>query len=193
MMWPKIFRIWKEQAGVAMVEFALTAPLLIFMYLGGYVLCDAIGCDRKISRAARTVADLTSRYAAMSASDIDTVLKSSATIMSPYSSRDITTTISEVQVTDSTHAKVIWSFSRYHDASAAGRPVNSIVTLPSNMVHQALQPDPRANPPKPGAYLILGEVGYDFSPLFPVVITQTINLHDEIYMIPRLADQVLLQ
>ncbi|MBY0304714.1 MAG: hypothetical protein K2W86_06140 [Sphingomonas sp.] len=49
--------------GLALVEFALTAPFLILLYLGTYQVNDAVGCNRKVTITARSVADLTSQFA----------------------------------------------------------------------------------------------------------------------------------
>lgn len=49
--------------GLALDEFALTAPFFIQLYRGSYQVNDAVGCNRRVTIAARSVADLTSQFA----------------------------------------------------------------------------------------------------------------------------------
>jgi Flp pilus assembly protein TadG len=51
-------RLACDARGVALVEFAICLPVLILLYLGAYVISDAITCNRKVTRSARAVTDL---------------------------------------------------------------------------------------------------------------------------------------
>ena len=168
-------RLRRDSRGVTVVEFALIAPILLTLYLAGFSLSDAIACQRKVTLTARTVSDLASRYSSMSATDADTVLAVSTQVLSPYNAARAQIRLSEVRVTSSTAAQVVWS------RSLRGTPltVGSSITLSANMAAT-------------GSYLILGETSYAFTPTFAFGAAQAMTLSDQTIMSPRLSDQVPL-
>ena len=183
-------RLARDARGVALVEFAISLPVLILLYLGAYVISDAITCNRKVTRSARAVTDLVSRYAAVSSSDLQTIMGSSAMVLSPYDSSIAQIRVSEVQVVDASTAKVVWSKSTTNwTALTAGNSV----TLTTNLVPQAMLPDKTVTPNKPGAYFLMGEVSYPYTPQFGLGFISTITMNDRIFMLPRLSDQIPLQ
>jgi Flp pilus assembly protein TadG len=190
--------------GMALLEFAMAMPVLLTLYLGGYVLSDAIACNRKVTITARTLTDLATRCPAIIQSTSSTdpcaaviIMAASSQIMVPYRTSATWERISEVQVSSATQAKVIWSEANTGAgvANGVGQPlaVAATITLPANMATTGMIPNPSATPPVVGAYLIVGEVGDAYVPPVSLGTTGTINLYDNIYMSPRLSDQVPLQ
>ncbi|SFG76095.1 TadE/TadG family type IV pilus assembly protein [Methylobacterium gossipiicola] len=57
----RLGRFRRAQGGVAAVEFALIAPVLVLIYVGGSELARAAMAQRRTTLLSRTVADLTSR------------------------------------------------------------------------------------------------------------------------------------
>ncbi|MGN6620954.1 MAG: TadE/TadG family type IV pilus assembly protein [Sphingomonas sp.] len=51
-------RLIRSKRALGAVEFALTAPFLILIYVGSYQLMDAISAYRKVTVTARSLADL---------------------------------------------------------------------------------------------------------------------------------------
>ena len=51
-------RLRGNQSGVGAVEFALIAPVLIMLYMGSLEVSVAMSVNKKLARAASTVADL---------------------------------------------------------------------------------------------------------------------------------------
>jgi hypothetical protein len=66
------------------VEFALVVPVLILLALGVVEISRFVLLDLKLSHAATTVADLTSRERTISAADISALLGAVAPIVAPY-------------------------------------------------------------------------------------------------------------
>ncbi|NDU79348.1 pilus assembly protein, partial [Actinomadura sp. DSM 109109] len=64
-------RLFRDERGIALVEFALSVPLLLLMFIGSYQLTDAISAYRKVTTATRAIADLSSQYTTVSNSDLD--------------------------------------------------------------------------------------------------------------------------
>ena len=198
-------RDWlRNREGVAAVEFAMALPILLTLYLGGYLLCDAISCNRKVTITTRELTDMTTRCPAIISSTTSTdpcaavtILAASAQVMVPYSTAATWERISEVQVTSATQAKVIWSQSNAGAtvANGQGQPLETgdTVTLPSGMVSTGMMPNPTATPAIAGAYLVVGEVNNAYVPPIGVGNTSAIALYDRVIMSPRLAAQVPLQ
>src|SRR3546814_4120511 len=53
-------RLARETRALGAVEFAMTAPFLILLYVGGFQLMDAISAYRKVTVTTRSLADLRS-------------------------------------------------------------------------------------------------------------------------------------
>jgi Flp pilus assembly protein TadG len=165
-------------SGVALVEFAITMPVLFTMYLGAFVLSDEISCSRKVTITARSVADLTSRYASLTPSGIQTVMAASAQIMNPYTG-PTTVQVSEILVTSPTTGIVVWSQSLNGSTMLTGLATNLVVTLPANMAAT-------------GTYLVLGEVTYTYQPVIGLGANSAMTLYDKTYMSPRISNAIPL-
>ena len=81
-------RFRKKSEGVAAVEFAFLAPLMLLMYLGTLEVSNAISANRKLSRSAYTVGDLitqfTSNNGCMTKSQMKNIVDIADKIMYPY-------------------------------------------------------------------------------------------------------------
>ncbi|GGZ08329.1 TadE/TadG family type IV pilus assembly protein [Novosphingobium colocasiae] len=165
----------RDCGGTALIEFAFAFPFLLTLYLGAYLFTDASACDRKVTITARALADLASRSASLTESDVTAILNASAQVLSPYRSANATMVLSEVQVTDATHARVIWSRTLNGTALVA----NASITTPSNTAAT-------------GTYMILSRVTYQYRPVAWLWPMGQINLADSILMLPRKSDAVPL-
>lgn len=168
------------RSGVALVEFAVSVPVLFTLYLGAYVLSDQISCSRKVTITARSVADLTSRYASLTPSGLQTVMAASAQIMQPYGG-PTTVRVSEILVTSPTTGIVVWSQTLNASATqmVTGLATNLVVTLPANMAAT-------------GTYLILGEVTYTYQPVVGLGANPQMTIYDKTYMSPRISNAIPL-
>ena len=183
-------RLARDANGVVIVEFAIVLPVLLTMYLGGFVISDMIACNRKVTVAARALADLTSRNVSPSLSyssaSVDPYLSAATTVMLPYSTSGMQMRISDIQVCDATHALVVWSDV---NAKVAALAVGTKVTLPAGMVTAPMQPTGGgtcANPNGTGAYFFMGEAYYPYTPVVKYGALNVTTLSDVIYMSPRL-------
>jgi Flp pilus assembly protein TadG len=131
--------LWRARAALALVEFAIAVPVLITLYLGAFVLSDEISCSRKVTVTARTVTDLTTRYASMTSTQLATIMASSAQVLAPYPVNKASVRVTELLVTGSTSAQVVWS-----QANAA----SGTATIPALTVGSTITP-PTWPPPAP--------------------------------------------
>lgn len=158
----------RDTRGVSAVEFALLAPMMIGLYLGGVEISEGISVDRKVTLAAGAVANLAAQGATLSVADMSNVLDATTTIMAPYSVAPMKITVSCINIDANKVATVKWSVTRN------GTIKSGSVTLPA-----ALQV---AN-----TQLLLGEVSYAYTPTVGHVIKSSINLSDTMYMAPRIS------
>lgn len=162
-----------DQRGVSAVEFAMLLPLMLSLYLGSVELSQGIAANRKVTLTARTVADLVSQVASVSASDISNSLNASAAVMAPYPSSNLKVTVSSVTIDANKKATIAWSCTLNGTAHGTG----SSVTLPTALLVAS-------------SSLIWSEVQYAYTPTIGYVVSGTLNLHDQIYMRPRQSDSV---
>ncbi len=166
-------RFRADRRGVSAVEFALIAPFLITLYLGGVEVTQAVSVNRKTTLVAHTVADLVAQDTNVSNSEMTDILAASATVASPYTTSNLKVTVSSITIDAAGTATIDWSDS----LNGTKRATGSVITLPSALAV--------AN-----SSLIWGEVSYSYTPMFGWVMTGMLTLSDTIYMRPRITNTV---
>jgi len=93
-----------DDSGMALVEFAFVASIMIFMYLGSTQLSDAINANRRVTITARALADLASRtptdvgsrIGELKEAQLETIIAASAQVLYPYDLDNADIRVSEV-------------------------------------------------------------------------------------------------
>jgi len=70
--------------GVAALEFALIAPIMIMLFVGTLEVSAAVSVNRKVSRISSVVGDLVTQSTDLSSADIQNIMDVSSDIMKPY-------------------------------------------------------------------------------------------------------------
>ncbi len=166
-------RLQRSGDGVSAVEFALILPLMLTLYIGGVEAGNGVTIQFKSMLAARTVADLASRYTNIDTPTMSSILNSAFIVVTPYSNAKMTATVSEVSTDANGSAKITWSCS----LNGAGHTFGSSVALPNSVN-------------APNISIIWGEVSYPYLPQLGYVLTGTINIYQQIFFYPRLAATV---
>lgn len=173
----KVFRgLVAARDAVAMVEFAISLPFLALLYVGGYQICDAVSAYRKVTRATRTIADLTSQYTSVDEQDVSEILASSNQVMAPYPTANATMTVTQVRISSVGYPTVDWS----RGLNAQGLPAGTFFNLPVSIR-------------QPGTYLIVAQIRYGYRPLFGTSYLGDIPLSETIIMSPRASAYVAMQ
>jgi Flp pilus assembly protein TadG len=159
----------RDRRGVSAVEFAVLAPVMIGLYLGGVEISDGIGIDRKVTLTAGAIANLAAQVSSISSDDMTDIMKAGSAIMQPYSTSPLKITISCVAIDGNKNAKVKWSESWNGGTKRSGN-----VTLPSALAVANTQ-------------LLFSEVTYSYKPIIGYVITGNLTLSDKMYMSPRIS------
>ena len=169
----------EDRSGIAATEFAVIVPIMLVMFLGTVEFSSGVAVDRKVTLMARTLSDLTSQSTTVGDPDVTDFFSASNAIMTPYSATPTVATISELYIDpNSFQARVQWSRSATMTSTGgvvlgAGRPVSSIVVIPSQLAVG-------------GTYLIFSEVSYLYKPTIGYVMVKTgVTLKDVSYTRPR--------
>jgi Flp pilus assembly protein TadG len=177
-------RLARDRSGAAYIEMALLAPVLLLMYCGSYVVSDMVTCGRKVSLTARTITDLASQYGSVTTADLSAVMTNAKYVLAPYDSTISSLRISEVQVTDASHAKVVWSQAQNATALAVG----TSVTLPTNMAPALMIPSTSNG--NIGGMFVMGEISYAYTPAFGGGWLPSPTLYNRYFMLPRLTTTI---
>jgi Flp pilus assembly protein TadG len=174
----------RDRRGVAAIEFAVIAPVMLVMFLGTVDFSAGIAVNRKVTLISRTLADLPSQSAAQAITDtyLQNAFTASILIIRPYSQTPVNATITEIYIDSNQKATVQWSKSA---TVANGATVATLTTSGRN-------PGDVVTPIVPPAllikktYLVFSEVNYLYTPMTGYVMTATgVTLRDVAYTRPR--------
>lgn len=160
-------RFGGDRRGVSAVEFALLAPLMITLYVGCAEISDGVDADRKVSLTAAALANLAAQVTTISSTDMTNILDASSAIIAPYSTSQLSITLSCINIDANRNATVKWSVTR------GGTARSGSITVPSALAVASTQ-------------LLLGEATYQYRPTVGYTVTGTLNLSDRMYMSPRI-------
>ena len=118
-------RFASDKQGIAAIEFAMIAPIMLFMFFGLVELSDAIKAHKKVSSAANILADLTSQEKRIDDSEINDYFKAVEQVITPYGIEDAKMEIVSIVLDDSNLPKVAWSAN-----NEGGQPYANGATYP---------------------------------------------------------------
>lgn len=168
-------RFVRDKDGIAAVEFALIAPVLVLMFLGSYEVTSAVDCNAHVTHLASTEADLVAQSVEVSTTDTSNIFAAASAIIFPYPANAKIVISSVIDTnTDCTGGqslKVAWSDAQ----NTTARTVNTTVCVPDGLVLKGS-----------GGSVIMAEVTYTYVP--PTMYffgTSGITFHQTFYTKPR--------
>lgn len=175
-LWPA--RFWPDRRGVAAVEFALIAPLMIALYFGLAELTMGLMAEQRSNHLVSMMADLVAQDAQTDEAALDEVMSTGTAIMEPFPATAglLKIRISGVVADDKGNVTVAWS--RATGGFSARPPGSSIDDPPENLLAE-------------NEGLVLAEVEYKHKPVIGYVIDQTMTFKDRWFARPRQAVQVV--
>jgi len=163
-----------DQRGVAAVEFALLAPILIFVYFSLAEFCQGFMAEKRMTHVSSMVADLVSQQQTVTTSDLDDIFQIGALIMKPFPDAPLQQRVSSVTLTSGV-VTVDWSRGI---GGMAARDKASTLTLPPGLLEE-------------GQSLVMAEAIYDYrSPVGKLLpgVTQFTSVY---YLRPRTVNKTL--
>lgn len=171
---PLVRRFACDRRGLAALEFALIAPMMIMVLFGSVELTELLATNRRAENTAASVADVISRDTVIDNDEIGDLWTAASALMYPNSASPLQIRISSVQVQTATQAKVLWSDG--HNGYSP-RGAGSAMPLPAGMMI-------------PGTSVIVAETSYHYSPPIGVFLDVAFDLKHIEYRRPRVADPV---
>ena len=128
-------RLVGDRRGVAAVEFALIAPVLLTLYFVTMEVAQAIETNKKISRVASMVADLVTQQQQITRQEVDAVMRIGEASLVPYNRSQPVIYITAITVTNENNpkAEVTWSRRLSNGAAGAGEPAGSTTLIPESL------------------------------------------------------------
>jgi len=183
-------RLIGDRKGVAAVEFALIAPVLLSLYFVTMEVAQAIETNKKISRVASMVADLVTQQQSVTRQEVDAIMVIGETILMPYNRSQPVINVTAIRVTEdnSPKAEVAWSRRLSNGSAGNGDPVGSIVQIPESLR-------------VPGSFLIRVSGQLNYRPVITWTAEQTaslgllgafdkIGMNETYYLRPRMTDRI---
>ncbi len=173
-------RFGRDRRGVAALEFAFVAPVMIIMYFGMAEFCEATMANRKTAHTASALGDLVAQSDQLSNSDVTDLFTVGRTIMAPFSTTGLKMRISSVTVNASNVPKVDWSDGSGLTAYTTG----ATLALPTNA----------ADSSKPfvgaGESVIVAEAQYTFISPVNFFLPSGLPFAEKYYLKPRKSNMV---
>jgi Flp pilus assembly protein TadG len=174
-----------ENKGVAALEFALIAPVMITLYIGSVEFYRAFSADRRVTDLASAAADLVAQSADMTSDKMNNIFDAASTYLKPFGIDKLKITITSIchakDASDNEMGKVDWS-ANFNQGAGGVHSYNHGDNI-------ALPKDSGGNPVLTiqGQSLIFAEVEYEYtSPLGKYV--NHLTLSDKYYLRPRLRE-----
>ncbi len=118
----KVSTLSHDNRGVAAIEFAMIAPLLITLYLGTLEISGALQMNKKVGRAASSTGDLIAQLdnSAVNTGNIDPILRIGKTITQPYSLTQPKVILTGIKIDGAGNPTISWS--RQIDNNTISKP-----------------------------------------------------------------------
>ena len=141
----------RDTRGVAAVEFALIAPIILIIYVIMVQVFQGYMADRRAGYTASIVGDMIAQNSTLTPSQVDNVLAAGSRVMRPFSDANLTVRVTSV-VQSGGSATVAWS--RTRGSSDALPPLSKGAEVDLPPYYQAR-----------GGPVVLTESEYDYQPL----------------------------
>lgn len=172
---PLARRFAAATAGVAALEFALIAPILIIFYFGMAEICQLMMAQRKVSHSAAAVADLVTQVAQVNDADLGDIYTAGRMIMSPFPTGSYGVRLTSVKLNSTGAPRVIWS--TVHGSGYSPLSTCAAVTLKTPLS-------------EPGESVVVAESRYSFVSPVGYILPNASNLTHRAELRPRRTDEV---
>lgn len=165
--------MWRARDGIAVLEFALMAPVVILLYLGTVEVALAYMAYRKTGAAAALAAELAAHEETIDARTAGQILAAARAALEPVMAGKLGQRLTAVAIDEEGDARVAWSV-----ASGASRmPAGSVVAVPAALL-------------LPGESVVMAETWLDYVSPLVLTLPGTQSMYHEHFVYPRLNDHV---
>lgn len=169
----RLRRFIAAKKGSAALEFAIIAPMMIFLLFGSIDLLDVLSANKRVQNAASSIADVAARDTEISNAEVAGFWAALNVLMFPDNGANVNIRLTSVNIVTSSTARVVWSEGR----GMTPRVVNSNVTLPAEMM-------------TPGTSVIMAEATYSYQSPLGFLLAGPVTIRHEAYRRSRLVDPI---
>lgn len=179
----RISRFRRDNGGVAAIEFALIAPIMIGLYVMLNETASGLRAARKVTIAARVTSDLVTQLTNMTDTDRNDIFNALTPVMSPFNATLASIRLTSIRFDGNAKGYVDWS-------EAQGTGLIAHVRCKTT--------DPLSGGPNPlgmiavpaglkvaNSSVVLAEISFGYTPVLGYNITGTIQLADQLFTRPR--------
>lgn len=175
-----IKRFKQEVAGVAAIEFAIIAPIMILLFFATIEVSTALAVNRKLARVSSTLGDLITQSQTLTQADVDNIMDAASFVMIPYD-HNLGIVITQVSIKNGS-ATVDWSEAHGTGVALAA---NAPYTVPAKIMDD-------------DTYLVSAKVTATHTPLYAkttlndgalrmdTTSAADIHMEEEIFLRPRI-------
>lgn len=177
-------RFARNSDGVAAVEFALLAPLMLTLMIGALEITQSLWADGKVEKATSTIGDLVSRTPVMSDNELIALGAAGPLVLRPYPQNDLTFTVTSIigcledpanPDTSDLEYYVLWS-KKWKDGAVSTSPYT---------INEEFTKQPESLDIFDGDTLIVTEGLYNYSPTFSRKVGQSWEMGGYAFHQPR--------
>lgn len=168
---PKSFL--RDKRGIAALEFALLAPLMVFILFGSVVLIDALGANRRAQNATSSLADVIARDTEVTNQEVSSLWAALGVLMYPSGSTSMKACITSISINRDGNPVNEWSENRN---GMDGCPF-SAGSLPAAMR-------------TPSTSVIVAQTSYAYTPPLRFLIEDEIDMKHTVYRRSRYVDPI---
>jgi Flp pilus assembly protein TadG len=159
----------RDQRGLAAVEFALLAPVMILLYCGLGELTLAMMAERQAAHSASVVGDLVAQTPSMNTVQMTDIFNVGASIMAPFPAAPLKLRVSSVKADVNGVPKVIWT--QDHGVGTL-TPGDTMAGFPAALLAA-------------GDSVVQADVSYTFTSPIQQVVHAPISFSQSFYFKPR--------
>lgn len=167
-------RFIRDRRGVAAVEFALIAPVLILLYMGLAEVTMALMADRRAGHATAVVADLIAQDTLTTKAELGDTFAIAEEILAPFAGSGMSARVTAIRADANGTPKVVWSYGKGLSAYGKGGTVNG---LPDDLM-------------EPFDTLIMSEMNYSYNSAIKYALPNAMVFKEKYYLRPRKLDMV---
>ncbi len=159
--------------GLAALEFALIAPMMILLLFGSVDLIHVLGVNQRAQNTAASLADVVARDDAVTDQEITGLWAAIGVLMFPDDGANLDIRVTSVSIENATTARVMWSEGNGMSALVAGDTID----LPDQMMET-------------GSSVIFAESTYEYHSPLGFLLAGPVMLRHQAYRRSRLVDPI---
>lgn len=172
-MLARLRRFGRATGGLAAVEFALIAPMMLFVLFGSIELIDALAANRRAQNAASSLADVVSRDTDVSLDEINGLWSALGMLMAPDTGTTMRACVASISIDAQGRSSVVWNRTHNNYGACPG----TAATLPTAMR-------------RPSTSVIVSRTRYTYSPPLNFLFEGGFDMDHTVYRRSRLVDPI---